>query len=214
MASSGYTPWSVTVGEQPTTVYWNLLGSNDASFNTGAGFNDDIIVWRHLSNDIVPTGLILPYAGASAPSSAWLVCDGSAVSRSTYAALFAVCGTNYGAGDGSTTFNLPSMPGNVPTGVNGSSAYFQNLGQTGGSTDIMAHSHGASTDVQGSHNHSIGSVGTSGSYGLVDSGHASSSGTGYTSSNGGHGHNVYIGATGTNPSNLVPYIVVNFVIKT
>lgn len=47
MASSGYTAWSVTAGEIPTTAYWNILGYNDASFNTGLGFNDSIIEQRH-----------------------------------------------------------------------------------------------------------------------------------------------------------------------
>jgi len=52
MSSSGYTLWSVTAGEQPTTAKWNLLGSNDASFNTGLGFNDQILIARHLSTGL------------------------------------------------------------------------------------------------------------------------------------------------------------------
>ena len=56
----------------------------------------------------VPTGSIQPYAGASIPAG-WLLCDGSAVSRTDYAALFAAIGTLYGTGDGSTTFNLPDF---------------------------------------------------------------------------------------------------------
>ena len=58
--------------------------------------------------NLVPTGVFLPYGGVSAPSG-WLLCDGSAVSRTTYANLFAVIGTRYGAGDGSTTFNVPKL---------------------------------------------------------------------------------------------------------
>lgn len=53
-----------------------------------------------------PPGIMWEYAGATAPSG-WLLCDGSAVSRTTYAALYAVIGTTYGVGDGTTTFNLP-----------------------------------------------------------------------------------------------------------
>lgn len=56
----------------------------------------------------IPTGMILPFAGTSVPEG-FLVCNGSNVSRSTYAALFAAIGTKYGAGDGSTTFTLPNM---------------------------------------------------------------------------------------------------------
>jgi microcystin-dependent protein len=59
---------------------------------------------------IVPPATVLPYAAASAPEG-WLICDGSAVSRSTYANLFAAIGTTYGSGDGLTTFNLPNTQG-------------------------------------------------------------------------------------------------------
>ena len=54
------------------------------------------------------TGMVMAFAGTTAPSG-WLKCDGSAISRTTYAALFNVIGTTYGAGDGSTTFNLPTQ---------------------------------------------------------------------------------------------------------
>ena len=57
---------------------------------------------------LVPTGVFLPYGGVTAPAN-FLLCDGSAVSRTTYANLFAVIGTRYGAGDGSTTFNVPKL---------------------------------------------------------------------------------------------------------
>lgn len=53
-------------------------------------------------------GVVLPFAGAVAPNG-WLLCQGQAVSRTTYAHLFAVLGTTYGAGDGSTTFNVPDL---------------------------------------------------------------------------------------------------------
>jgi microcystin-dependent protein len=63
----------------------------------------------------IPTGTLTAFAGATAPSG-WLMCDGSAISRSTYSDLFTVVGTTYGAGDGSTTFNLPDLRGRVPVG--------------------------------------------------------------------------------------------------
>ena len=56
----------------------------------------------------MPTGTVLPFAGNTVPEN-YLLCDGSAVSRSTYADLFKVIGTTYGAGNGSTTFNLPNL---------------------------------------------------------------------------------------------------------
>ena len=55
-----------------------------------------------------PTGVVQAFAGSTTPQG-WLLCDGSAVSRTDYAALFAVIGTTYGAGNGSTTFNLPNL---------------------------------------------------------------------------------------------------------
>lgn len=65
--------------------------------------------------EVAPSGIIEQYGGTTAPTG-WLLCDGSAVSRTTYDALFAVISTAYGAGDGSTTFNLPDMRGRVPAG--------------------------------------------------------------------------------------------------
>ena len=63
---------------------------------------------RDKNEDRVPTGIVQFFAGSSAPKG-WLVCDGSAVSRTEYDELFEVIGTTYGAGDGSTTFNLPDL---------------------------------------------------------------------------------------------------------
>lgn len=65
-----------------------------------------------------PSGAISAFGGTSAPSG-WLMCDGTAVSRATYAALFAVIGTNFGSGDGSTTFNLPDFRGRFLRGTDG-----------------------------------------------------------------------------------------------
>jgi len=78
-----------------------------------------------------PTGVINSFAGSTAPSG-WLLCDGSAVSRVTYSALFAVIGTIYGVGDGSTTFNLPNLKGKVPVGYNTAETEFDVMGETGG----------------------------------------------------------------------------------
>jgi microcystin-dependent protein len=64
----------------------------------------------------VPVGVVSAFAGVSAPVG-WLMCAGQAVSRSDYSALFTALGTTYGAGDGSTTFNLPDLRGRVPAGV-------------------------------------------------------------------------------------------------
>lgn len=62
------------------------------------------------------SGVITMFGGPTAPTG-WLLCDGSAVSRTTYATLFAAIGTTYGTGDGSTTFNLPDFRGVFPKGA-------------------------------------------------------------------------------------------------
>lgn len=86
----------------------------------------------------VEPGTITAFAGATAPVG-WLLCDGSAVSRSTYADLFAVMSTAYGAGDGSTTFNLPDLRQRFPLGK-AASGTGSSLGDTGGAIDHV-HDH-------------------------------------------------------------------------
>lgn len=66
----------------------------------------------------VPVGSILPFAGAEAPAG-YLLCDGGVVSRTTYAALFAVLGVSHGVGDSMTTFNVPDYRGRFLRGVDG-----------------------------------------------------------------------------------------------
>lgn len=68
-----------------------------------------------MSTLLLPSGMVMPYAGTAAPSS-WLLCDGSAISRTTYSTLYAIVGTTYGTGNGSTTFNLPDLRGRVVAG--------------------------------------------------------------------------------------------------
>jgi len=98
-----------------------------------------------------PSGIIQMFGGAAAPSG-WLICDGSAVSRTTYAALFAIIGTTFGIGNGSTTFNIPDMRGRSPIGV-GQGAGLTNrvLGAT-----IGAETHALSVFEMPPHTHSTG----------------------------------------------------------
>jgi microcystin-dependent protein len=77
-------------------------------------------------------GAIKPWTKATAPAG-YLLCDGTAVSRTTYADLFAVIATTYGVGDGSTTFNVPDLQGKMPQGYDGNT---YNLAGTGGANTI------------------------------------------------------------------------------
>ena len=77
-------------------------------------------------------GAIKPWTKTAAPAG-YLLCDGSAVSRSTYADLFAVIASTYGAGDGSTTFNVPNLQGKMPQGYDGNT---YNLAGTGGANTV------------------------------------------------------------------------------
>ena len=77
-------------------------------------------------------GAIKPWTKATAPAG-YLLCDGSAVSRTTYAELFAVTGTTYGVGNGSTTFNVPQLQGKMPQGYDGNT---YNLAGTGGANAV------------------------------------------------------------------------------
>lgn len=86
---------------------------------------------------LLPSGVILPYVANTAPTG-FLECDGSAISRATYASLFAVIGTNYGQGDNSTTFNVPDMRGYFMRGWDHGAGHDTNAGRrpitTGGAT--------------------------------------------------------------------------------
>ena len=88
-----------------------------------------------IGQNATPLGTVIMFAGSSAPID-YLICDGSAVSRTTYAGLFAVIGTTYGAGDTTTTFNIPDLRGLFVRGVGPSNV----LGSTQ-SSNIGSHTH-------------------------------------------------------------------------
>lgn len=93
-----------------------IASATNAMGSTGAGTSGQVLTSNGASADPtfqdigMPSGVVLPYGGASAPTG-WLLCDGAAINRTTYAALFAVIGTTYGVGNGSTTFNIPNTQG-------------------------------------------------------------------------------------------------------
>lgn len=99
-----------------------------------------------LAGNHIPPGVIEMYGAAAAPTG-WLLCNGAAVSRTTYAALFAVISETYGVGDGSTTFNVPNFASKFPRG--------NTAGATGGSDDAInvSHTHTFTGNAMGTHGH-------------------------------------------------------------
>jgi microcystin-dependent protein len=174
----------------------------------------------HLSN---LTGAIIPYAGSSAPDG-FLLCDGSAVLRASYPDLYRVIGTTYGAGDGSTTFNVPDLRGRTVVGVNAGDVEFQTLGQKSGHKSLQAHSHGGGTGLNNaSHTHGVPiqyatTTSTSGSgYRITDVNNAAGGGgTAVTAVSNGqsanHAHAVGSDGAG-NAQNIQPSIALNYLIK-
>jgi len=92
-----------------------------------------------VQTDQMPVGVVVAFSGTTAPAG-YLLCDGSAVSRTTYAALFAVNGITYGAGNGTTTFNLPDLRGVFPrgAGANGTQLKATGVPMTGGALGSKA----------------------------------------------------------------------------
>lgn len=159
---------------------------------------------------IMPVGSIQMYAAATAPNASWMICNGAAISRTTYATLFALIGTTYGAGDGSTTFNLPNMTGKFPLGVS-PSAPVHTLASTGGEE-----THTMTLNELVPHTHGAGSLTTSFPY-------KSSTNTGNQSNQDGADANLFnssaiTGSTastgsGTPFSIMPPFITLNFIIR-
>ena len=207
--------------------------------------------FQAVQETIISSGSIQMFAGSVAPIG-WLICDGSIVSRIAFGDLFKIIGTTYGAGNSNTTFTLPDMRGRCPIGVGtGASLTARTLGSNVGAetatlseANLPSHTHTASVGTESvththtgtsggestNHNHYFNhNAGTSGSYGLMDSGTASSSGqpntggiqqnhthattTGNESAN--HTHSVTNSNTGSGTAFgiMSPSIVVNFIIK-
>ena len=165
----------------------------------------------------IPTATIVPWSSASVPTG-FLECNGQTVSRSTYSALFAIVGTTYGAGDGSSTFLVPNIQDNVPVGKSGTKA----LASTGGANTVASTGNVGgstanatlSTAQLASHGHSSAIWGPSlpaqgGPITLAGPGTTGNAGSGS-----GHSHNMSANFSGDATSVLQPYLTLIYIIKT
>ena len=199
-----------TTGVAPTsnTIYLELTNQTAYAYNgttlvsVGGGASGG-------GGDTTPIGTVEAYAGSSAPNG-YLLCDGSAISRTTYSDLFSIIGTTYGTGDGSTTFNLPNIKGKVVVMQDTSDTDFDTLGETGGSkTDNLSNAYALngsatlsgndSTNVYKGKNQTF-----TGNY--ITNGGSSGSGQAYAGTG-------YVTELGGTVSKVQPYIVLNYIIK-
>lgn len=176
----------------------------------------------------MPSGAVMPYAGSTEPSG-WLFCYGQPVSRTTYAALFAVLSTTYGVGDGSTTFNLPDLRGRVVAGKDdmGGTSANRLTGLTGGvDGDVLGGTGGAETHTlteaqMPSHTHfvarnSSGTSALSSTNSLNDTANRSDL---FSYELSGSTGSVTLGlssaaGSGSAHNNVQPTIILNYIIKT
>lgn len=155
-----------------------------------------------------PAGVMLPFAGATAPSG-WLLCYGQAVSRSTYAGLFTVIGTTYGAGDGSSTFNVPDFRGRTPIGKDNMGGTSANV-VTNANADVLGgkggeENHALTAAENGPHTHIMGirtNVSNSSNGGIVDPDYITPNQVSTQPSGLGTAHN-----------NMQPWLACNWIIK-
>ena len=176
---------------------------------------------------VLPTGIVVPYAGTSEPSG-YLFCYGQQISRTTYSDLFSAVGTTYGVGDGSTTFNLPDLRGRVVAGqddMGGSSANRLTGSPSGG---VNGDTLGAAGGDEGhqltaaqlaSHTHAAGSYQTSSIPGGTGEGEASVFVTQNDSSQSSSTTLSVSGSSGSAGSNaehnnVQPTFILNYIIKT
>jgi microcystin-dependent protein len=188
----------------------------------------EIINGGELLEGGIPTATIVPWTDSSVPSG-FLECNGAAVSRTTYSALFAIVGTTYGAGNGSTTFNVPDLADNVPVGKSNNKA----LASTGGANTVAAtgnvagstanatlstaqlasHSHNSTNFpgpiLTGANNFTNNPSPNSLRYNTGPTGNTGNAGSGD-----GHAHNMSANFSGDANSVLQPYLTLIYIIKT
>lgn len=193
-------------GQTPITGNLQMGGNKITGMADGTSLTDAATYGQVVGINSVVTGTIQMWPTTSAPTG-YLLCAGSAVSRTTYAALFAVIGTTFGSGDGSTTFNLPNYADRFPIGTGTIAA---SIGATGGTKDavVVSHTH---TITDPGHLHSIAPTASGTSQAGSGWDGPGFGGSNTSTSTTGISVNT-AGVSGTN-QNLPPYLGINFIIK-
>lgn len=187
---------------------------NDTNLNQ-MQLNIENAINAQVAGDTLPIGSIVPYTSDTIPEN-WLLCNGQAVSRTTYSILFGIIGTTYGVGDGSTTFNLPNLKGKVAVGKDSTQTEFDTLGETGGNKTV-SHTHELSNGYAQIQIRSEGQV----QYNEVNVGAntwvANYQGAGTTagdiSATGNYGAKLGGSSNSTSIDVTQPYIITNYIIK-
>lgn len=231
-------PLEVGAGQVVPNVYLdsNLTYKRRIVYSDGTVDEQDPLGFLFSGDDLgIPVGTVIDYPGPTIPSG-YLLCAGQEVSRATYADLFAAIGTTYGAGNGSTTFNIPDLRGRIVAGKDNMGGIAANrlssiitgttLGATGGvetvtldNTQIPSHTHTGTTNTAGTHTHQIPEgAATPGGGTLYSSGDDMTNVVAtYSTSQaaGDHTHTFTTGGTGggLSHSNVQPSIIFNKVIK-
>ena len=122
--SANQLPIATTTDLGVIKVGANLTIGEDGTLNAIGGSGGTV-------SDTLPIGSVVEWFSTTIPTN-WLECNGQAISRTEYAELFAIIGTKYGSGDGSTTFNLPNIKGKTTVGLDIDDTDFNTLGKTGG----------------------------------------------------------------------------------
>jgi len=153
------------------------IDEDDMASDSDVHFPTQQSVKSYADSASVPSGAMVFWGSSSAPTG-WLLCQGQAISRTTYDGIFSVYGTTFGTGDGSTTFNLPDWLGRIPVGVgtgDAADATAHTLGQKQGTethlntadeSGLVAHNH---TYIKATTSANTGSIVGSGSNGTVAS---------------------------------------------
>jgi microcystin-dependent protein len=223
--SATFTSASATTDDSTLTLGSSKLKVKDAGITATQLATDSVITAKIQDGAVtaakldagavsvlMPTGSIMSFAGSSAPTG-YLLCDGAAISRSTYSTLFGVLATTYGSGDGSSTYNIPDLRGRVIAGQDdmGGSSANRLTGLTGGvDGDVLGGSggtetHTLSTAEMPSHVHDTGNIAGTGPYaesGDISGGSVAQNLTTLPTGGGG-AHN-----------NVQPTFILNYIIKT